>query len=56
MLQIEAASLAEAEGARDRVEALTETVRAYEQGLLALREGVRQAALRERAILTVFER
>jgi 3-methyladenine DNA glycosylase/8-oxoguanine DNA glycosylase len=33
LLQIAAASLAEAEGARDRVEALTETVRAYEQGL-----------------------
>jgi hypothetical protein len=31
------------------------TVRAYEEGLLALREGVRQAALRERAILLVFE-
>jgi septal ring factor EnvC (AmiA/AmiB activator) len=55
LLQIAAASLAEAEGARDRVEALTETVRAYEQGLAALREGMRQAALRERAILTVFE-
>jgi septal ring factor EnvC (AmiA/AmiB activator) len=48
-------SLAEAEGARDRVEALTGTVRAYEEGLLALREGTRQAALREQAILLVFE-
>jgi len=55
MLQDAAASLAEADGARDRVEALTDTVRAYEEGLLALREGVRQAALRERAILFVFE-
>jgi septal ring factor EnvC (AmiA/AmiB activator) len=55
MLQEAAASLAEAEGARDRVEALTDTVRAYEEGLSALREGVRQAALRERAILLVFE-
>lgn len=55
MLQEAAASLAEADGARDRVEALTETVRAYEVGLSALREGVRQAALRERAILFVFE-
>jgi septal ring factor EnvC (AmiA/AmiB activator) len=51
LLQDAAVSLAEAEGARDRVEALTETVRAYEEGLSALREGVRQAALRERAIL-----
>jgi hypothetical protein len=48
-------ALAEADGARDRVEALTETVRAYEEGLLALREGMRQAALRERAILMAFE-
>jgi predicted XRE-type DNA-binding protein len=55
MLQEAASALADADGARDRVEALTETVRAYEEGLLALREGVRQAALRERAILTVFE-
>jgi septal ring factor EnvC (AmiA/AmiB activator) len=55
MLQEAASALADADGARDRVEALTETVRAYEQGLLALREGVRQAALRERAILTVFD-
>lgn len=44
-----------AEGARDRVEALTATVRAYEEGLVALREGMRQAALRERTILLVFE-
>ena len=55
MLQNAAVSLAEAEGARDRVEAPTDTVRAYEEGLSALREGVRQAALRERAILAVFE-
>ena len=48
-------ALMEADGARDRVEALTQTVRAYEEGLLALREGVRQAALRERTILLVFE-
>ena len=55
MLLEAAAALTEADGARDRVEALTETVRAYEEGLLALREGVRQAALRERAILLAFE-
>lgn len=55
MLEQAAFALLEAEGARDRVEALTQTVRAYEQGLLALREGIRQAALREQTILTVFE-
>jgi septal ring factor EnvC (AmiA/AmiB activator) len=55
LLQEAATSLAEADGARDRVEALTRTVRAYEEGLMALREGVRQAVLRERSILMVFE-
>jgi septal ring factor EnvC (AmiA/AmiB activator) len=54
-LQQAATALAEAESARDRVESLTATVRAYEEGLMSLREGVRQAALRERAILMVFE-
>ncbi|WP_168193219.1 peptidoglycan DD-metalloendopeptidase family protein [Rhodophyticola sp. CCM32] len=55
MLDAAATSLVEADGARDRVEALTETVRAYEEGLLALREGIRRAALREQTILVVFE-
>jgi septal ring factor EnvC (AmiA/AmiB activator) len=55
MLEDAAISLAEAEGARDRVEALTETVQAYEHGLEALRAGIREAALRERTILLVFE-
>jgi septal ring factor EnvC (AmiA/AmiB activator) len=55
MLEQAGFALLEAEGARDRVEALTQTVRAYEEGLLALREGLRQAALQERSILLVFE-
>ena len=41
--------LAAADGARDRIKALTETVRAYESGLAAMREGLRHAALEERA-------
>lgn len=47
--QLQAASgrLAAAEGARDRVKALTETIRAYEAGLQAMREGLRRAARRE---------
>lgn len=47
--QIEAAalSLEEAESARDRVQALTQTVQAYEAGLAAMRNGLRRAALRE---------
>lgn len=55
VLQDAATSLAEAEGARDRVEALTDTVQAYETGLLALRQGLRQVVLREQAILAVFD-
>ncbi|PIE06560.1 MAG: peptidase M23 [Rhodobacterales bacterium] len=47
-------SLEMAEGRRGRVAALTETVRAYEAGLAALREGLRQAAIRERAIKDSF--
>lgn len=39
-----------AETASDRIAALTETVRAYETGLSAMREGLRRAALRERAL------
>jgi len=47
--QLEAASvrLAEADGARDRVRALTDTVQAYEAGLAAMRAGLRRAAIRE---------
>lgn len=43
-------ALQEAASARDRVTALTGTIRAYEDGLLALREGLRRAAIREAAI------
>jgi len=54
--QLEAASVAlqEAEGARDRVAALTRTVQAYEEGLLAMREGMRRAAIRQEAIRLKF--
>ncbi len=47
--ELEAATMAlqEAEGARDRVAALTVTVRAYEAGLQAMRDGLRRAARRE---------
>lgn len=47
-------ALEAAEGARDRVAALTQTVQAYEKGLAALREGLRQATIRESAIEGVF--
>jgi septal ring factor EnvC (AmiA/AmiB activator) len=42
--------LDEAEGARNRVKALSETVRAYEDGLEAMREGLRRAAIHEETL------
>ncbi len=42
--------LDEAQGARNRVKALSETVRAYEDGLEAMREGLRRAAIREETL------
>lgn len=50
MIEGAAQMLADAGSGRDRVSALTETVRSYETGLAALREGMRQAAAREAAI------
>lgn len=49
-LNAAAEQLAAAEGARNRVKALTETIHAYEDGLLALREGLRRAAIREQTL------
>lgn len=56
MEQLTAASeaLDSAERSSDRVKALTQTVQAYETGLAALREGLRQARVREAAIQGVF--
>jgi septal ring factor EnvC (AmiA/AmiB activator) len=44
-----------ADEAKDRVSALTETIRAYEAGLTALREALRQAELREDTLTLQFE-
>jgi septal ring factor EnvC (AmiA/AmiB activator) len=43
-------SLRAADTANDRVAALTETVRAYEFGLIAMRDGLRQAEVRKLAV------
>lgn len=43
-----AEALAAADAATDRIAALTQTIRAYEAGLAAMREDLRQATLRER--------
>ncbi len=55
--QLEAArnALTVASKSRDRVKALTQTIRAYEHGLTALREGVRRAAIKESALRQKFE-
>lgn len=45
------ARLENATGARNRVKALTETVRAYEDGLQAMREGLRRASIREETLM-----
>ena len=37
-------------GSRERIAALTETVRAYEDGLAALREGLRRVAIRQQTL------
>lgn len=44
------ALLEAAEEARNRVRALTEAIRAYEDGLEAMRQGLRRAAIREQAL------
>jgi septal ring factor EnvC (AmiA/AmiB activator) len=49
-LDAAAQSLTQADGARDRVAALTETVRAYEDGLVAMRDSQRRAAIRATSI------
>ncbi|WP_299673183.1 peptidase M23 [uncultured Roseobacter sp.] len=47
MLQAASEQLDTAETARDRVRALTRTIQAFEEGLAALRSGLRQVAVRE---------
>ncbi len=55
--QLQAATtlLDAAAGTRDRVRALTETVRAYESGLAAIRDGLRRAATREAQLERRFQ-
>lgn len=48
-------ALEAADGRSDRVAALTETVQAYEDGLTALRDGLRRAAIRQRTLETDLE-
>ena len=54
-LYVAVAALQEATSSREQVAALTRTIRAYEEGLAALREALRQAELREAALKLRFE-
>jgi septal ring factor EnvC (AmiA/AmiB activator) len=54
-LQRAVAALDQATEARDRVSALSQTIRAYEAGLAALRSALREAALRETTLTKAFE-
>ena len=47
--------MAQADSGSDRVAALSEAIRAYEQGLAAMREGLRAAAIRERYLTLDFD-
>lgn len=47
--------LSNADTAQDRVAALTDTIRAFETGLVAMRDGLRAAAVRERVLKKEFE-
>jgi septal ring factor EnvC (AmiA/AmiB activator) len=55
--QLNAASLAlrQADKASDRIAALTQTVQAYESGLVAMRKGMRHAAIREQSLQLEFD-
>lgn len=54
-LRASVAGLEEAKGAKDRIAALTRTIRAYEAGLASLREALRQADLRESELTLQFQ-
>ena len=54
-LRASVAALQVADGAKDRIAALTQTIRAYEGGSAALREAMRQAKLRETSLTLQFQ-
>ncbi|MFT7057738.1 MAG: septal ring factor EnvC (AmiA/AmiB activator) [Pseudorhodobacter sp.] len=53
-LQDAVAGMEAAQSARDQVSSLTRTISAYEQGLAAMRDGLRQAKVRETSLLLQF--
>ena len=49
------AAMQSASGGRDRIAALSQTIQAYEDGLVALREGLRDVQLRETTLARSFD-
>lgn len=54
-LQASVKALQTADAAKDRIAALTQTIKAYEAGLAALREALRQVELREATLTLQFQ-
>lgn len=48
-------ALSDAKEARDRISALSQTIKAYEDGLQAMRKSLRKAAIREKSLRLEFE-
>ncbi|NQY61841.1 MAG: peptidase M23, partial [Cognatishimia sp.] len=49
-LEEAAVALQQAESSRNRIKALTQVVQSYEDGLAALREGLRRAVIRQQRL------
>lgn len=54
-LQAAVEGMEAAQSARDQVSALSRTIQAYEKGLAALRDGLRQAKVREASLMLQFD-
>ena len=54
-LQSATRALKDAREAKDRIAALSKAIRAYEDGLAAMREALRRAAIREQALRLEFD-
>ncbi|WP_071795721.1 murein hydrolase activator EnvC family protein [Natronohydrobacter thiooxidans] len=53
-LEAATAAMQEATGGRDQITALSQTIQAYEEGLVSLRDGLREAQLREATLTRRF--
>ncbi len=53
-LEAATAAMQQAQGGRDQIAALSQTILAYEDGMVSLRDGLRDAQLREAALMRQF--